>query len=570
MIGTIRKHQNWLWGIIIAATIFTFVYYLSPNQQFGGGGGSSFHGSGPNLGSINGEAITPPQLNAAERESRLFYFLRTRAWPTTEEQKKQIRRMAEQNLVVESLIKDYKINPTTDAAARFAKQIFGVPLDQPMPQDKFGDWVQNELMSKGGLDMNDFDRFARHQTAQDYLMSLFGMSGELITPKEAEFFYRRENEPMVTEVVPFPTTNYYAATAPSDAELQDYFNKHQAEYRLPDRVQINYVIFTPSNYYAKADQTMGTNLEAKAAEIYHQQGPDAFKDEAGEPLKEAEAENKIKQQMREYAAMQEARKAANEFLTTLSDGHDDTHPFSTSDLEKLAKARGMTVKTTEPFDEETGNTDLELPPKSIHVLFSLRSDAPEDAEKSMLYAPSPLVGESGVYVAGLQKRFPSALQPLTIVRARVIKDYRDSKSVAMSKDAGDRFAVAAQTGLSQGKTFDAICAEQHVKPISMTPFALVTTNAPSDMDKQSFQRLQEAVFSLPVDQSSRYIPTGDGGVVAYVKARLPVNQTEMTKELPVYLARMREQRQVAAFQEWLNRQIQLRLIPPPEDQNGAG
>jgi hypothetical protein len=568
MIGTIRRHQNWLWGVIIAATIFSFVYYLSPTQRNGIG---SFHDSStPDLGSVNGEPITPEELRSAEREARLFYFLRTHNWPDPSDQNKQILHMAEQGLVVQALLKEYKIIATTDAAARFTKQIFGVPPDQAMPLDKFNDWVQNELMRRGELNLDDFDRFARHQAAQDYLMSLFGMSGELITPKEAEFFYRRENEPMVTEIVSFPTTNFYAAAAPSEAELQDYFTKHEAEYRLADRVQVNYVVFAPSNYAGKADQVLGTNVDEKTAELYHQQGPDTFKDESGQTMSETEAEAKIKKLLRQSAAYQEAKKAANEFLSALSEGHDDAHPYSSSDLEKLAKARGFAVKTTEPFDEKNGCNDIVLPPKAMHVLFSLRSDAPDDPEKSMLYVPSPLLGETNIYVAGLQQRFPNQLQPLAAVRDQVLKDCRQSKALAMAKDAGEKFAEAAQVGLTQGKSFDALCAAQNVKPQTLPTFALVTTNLPPGLDKASFQHLQETVFALPTGQSSKFIPTTGGGLVAYVKARLPVDEERMKQELPYYLARMREQRQIAAFQEWLSRQIQLRLIPPPNDQTSAG
>ena len=259
MIGTIRRHQKWLWGVIITATIFSFVWYFSPNQRYGSGAGFR-DSSAPDLGSVNGEPITADQLRAAEREARLFYFLRAHTWPDSSDQNKQIRHMAEQGLVIQSILKDYKIIATTDAADRFTKQIFGVPPGQAMPQDKFNDWVQNELMSKGGLVWEDFDRFARHQAAQDYLMALFGMSGKLITPNEEEFFYRRENEPIVTEVVSFLATNFYSATVPSETNLQDYFAKHEAEYRLPDRVQINYVLFDPSNFMAKALQLVGTNV----------------------------------------------------------------------------------------------------------------------------------------------------------------------------------------------------------------------------------------------------------------------------------------------------------------------
>jgi hypothetical protein len=66
------------------------------------------------------------------------------------------------------------------------------------------------------------------------------------------------------------------------------------------------------------------------------------------------------------------------------------------------------------------------------------------------------------------------------------------------------------------------------------------------------------------------VATTDGGFVAYVKERLPVDEARMQQELPFYLARMREQRQLVAFQEWFTHQLQLRLIPPPSEQNSPG
>jgi hypothetical protein len=562
MIGTIRRHQKWLWGVIIAATISTFVVYLNPSSKYSGGMGSS-SSEAPNLGSINGERVTPEQLQAAEREAAIFFYIRTGVWPSTEEQKKQLVQLAQQSLLLQSLMKEYKINPTTDAAARFAKQIFRVPPDQALPLDKFNEWAQNELMKKGGLTVDDFDRFARHQAGQECLVTLFGMSGQLITPKEAEFFYRRENQPMVTEVVPFTTTNFYGATMPTDAELQDYFTKHEADYRLPDRLRINYVAFKFTNYTAQADKIMGTNVDEKVDAYYHQQGADAFKDESGQPMSPAAAQADIKEKMRTMAEMQEARKDANAFLLALSEGHDDTHPYAPTDLEKLAKTKGLTVKTTEPFDEKKGSPVLLLPPRALHLLFSLRADAPDDAGKSMLYVSSPLIGQKEVYAAGLQERIPSQLQTLAAVRDQVLKDYRESKSLALASEAGEKFANALRVGLMQGQSFDAVCAAQNVKPQSLPFFALTTTNVPPGLDKASFQQLQEAVFPLPVGQCTKYVPITDGGLVAYVKKRLPVDEARMVQELPFFLARMREQRQTATFSIWLDHQFRLRWTPPP-------
>jgi hypothetical protein len=564
MIGTIRRHQKWLWIVIIFATISTFVVYLSPSSRYGGGAGSST--SAPDLGSINGEPVTPEQFQAALREAAIFYYFRAGVWPNSEEQKKQLAQLAQQSMVLQALMKEYKINATTDSAARFVKQVFRIPPDQSLPLDKFNEWAQKELMSKGALTVDDFDRFARHQSGQEALVSLFGMSGQLITAKEAEFFYRRENQPMVTEIVSFLATNYYGATAPTEAELQDYFTKHEADYRLPDRVRINYIAFNSSNYMGRADTILGTNVDGRVDTYYHQQGPDAFKDESGQPLSAAAAQAKIKEQMRYMAEMQEARKDANAFLLVWPHAHDDAHPYAPSDMEKLAKAKGFVVKTTEPFDEKKGSKDLDLPPRSMHLLFSLREDAPDDAGKSMLYVSSPLIGEKEVYAAGLQQRIPSQLQTLPAVRNQVLKDYRESKALALAADAGKKFASALQVAQKQGQSIEAVCAAQNLKPQSLPPFALTTTNLPPGLDKPSFQQLQEAVFPLPTGQSSQYIPITDGGLVAYVQHRLPVDEARMAQELPYYLARMREQRQTAAFSIWLDRQYRLRWTPPAREQ----
>jgi len=201
----------------------------------------------------------------------------------------------------------------------------------------------------------------------------------------------------------------------------------------------------------------------------------------------------------------------------LSEGHDDAHPYAPSDLEKLAKAKGLIVKTTEPFDEKTGSKDLDLPLRALHLLFSLRADAPDDAGKTMLYVSSPLVTEKAVYIAGLQQRLPSQLQTLAAVRDQVVKDYRESKAAALAAEAAGKFADALHIGLMQGQSFDAVCAAQNVKPQSLPFFALTTTNVrrvwtnpPSNSCRKRFFRCRP-----PEHEVHSYHRRG---LVAYVKS----------------------------------------------------
>src|SRR5271155_2520873 len=206
MIGTIRRHKDWIWWAVIGAMVVGLVVYFNPTSKYGQG--SSFSPSAPELGSINGEPITVEQLTSAMKEGRLFFRLRTGTWPDPQDRNKQVQSWAQQSLVMQALMKEYKIASTTDAAARFTREnLFGVPPGQSLPTEAFNDFVKNDLYLKGGLTVDDLDHFARHQAGQQYLIALFGMTGKLIAPKEAEFTYRRENEPMITQIVSFSTSN---------------------------------------------------------------------------------------------------------------------------------------------------------------------------------------------------------------------------------------------------------------------------------------------------------------------------------------------------------------------------
>ncbi|HEY3856990.1 MAG TPA: hypothetical protein VGO67_21615 [Verrucomicrobiae bacterium] len=569
MIGTIRKHQQWLWALVIAATIISFTAYLSPSSRNGMKMNSLLgSGDGGQLGLINNEPITPEQNAMAVREGALFYRLHYGQWAQTAEQRKIVENWSKQRLFLDAELKQLNITVTPEAAARFTKGLMGLRPDQAMPKAKFDEFIHNELELKAGLTLDDFNRFVEHQAGQEYLVALFGMSGKLITSQEAEFFYRRENSPMVTEIVSFPISNYYAFTKPNQQELEDYYTKHAADYRLPDRIQVNYITFAGSNFAAQADKTLGTNLDDRADQVYHQEGPEAFKDETGKQLTQEQAEAKIKVEIRDFAAVKEAQKAANAFLNQLTANHDDQHPYTTDDLRNIAKANNLSVSTSEPFDEKDGSKDIPVSAKMLHPLFSLRTDDPDDKERALLYAPSPLFNESNVYVVGLQKLIPSQMQTLDQVHEEAVKDYRDSTSLMLARGAGEKFANALQAGLAQGQSFDSVCASENVKPETLPAFTLNSTSIPEMTNRTEFTHLQETAFNLLTYQSSKFVPNEAGGYVIYLKQRLGVDEAKMKEELPAYLTKMRDQRQIAAFEQWFSREMQLHLVLPaaPKEQ----
>jgi hypothetical protein len=542
---------------------------FSPNSRNSGGGGQDTAPSGANLGAVFGEAITPEQLTGAMREARIVLRRNSGQWPEmNDENRKQLTQIADQQLLLDAELQQFHITVTPDAAARYTKIFLGVKPTDSVPPERIMDAVAR-LVHEGNISLDDFDNFIRHQAGQDYLISLLGMNGDLITPQEAAVFYRRENAPVQTEFVSFPASNFLSSVHPTAQDLEDYYTKRQADYRLPDRIQVHYVAFDLSNYTAKAEKELGTNLNDHIDEEYYQAGADSFKDASGKQLSAEAAKAKIRKQNIDYTALNDAVKDANSLLNDLSQGHDDDHPYTTNDIVTLANARHLTVKTTEPFDEKTGPEDLAIFPKSLPILFSLRADDPDDKEHSMIYAPSPILGENGVYIACLANRIPSEVQPLSAVKKQVEADYKEDQALELAKAAGDRFQKALQEGLSQGKTFTTMCAAQFIRSQKLTPFSLTTESIPEITDKAEFEQLQDVVGKMHPGQVSPFIPIADGGFFVYYKGDLPVDESAMQRNFPAFLARMRQRLQIAAFSAWFNHQYQLHFSPPPGESLGG-
>ncbi len=299
MIGTIRKHQAWLWYAVIGATIFSFVAYFNPASRYNKG--QSGDGSAYSAGSIFGEPVTGEQLAIALNEARIFYRLNANEWPTSEAANQKVLEIAHQFLLVDAELRRHHIEVTPEAAARFTKQIAGLK-----PTDALSKEMLDQMMTKllaganGEITPDDFVRFVHISAGQQYLVAIFGMTGQLITPKEAESFYRREHEPMVTEMVTFSPSRYFTMIIPSTNEIADFYNKRQAQYRVPERLQLNYVEFSATNFMAAGDlelahelgitnlaavgdkemaKQLATNIDQRVDEMYVQQDPAAFKDE---------------------------------------------------------------------------------------------------------------------------------------------------------------------------------------------------------------------------------------------------------------------------------------------------
>jgi len=398
------------------------------------------------------------------------------------------------------------------------------------------------------MTVEDFERFIRHELGMQQLIAVTGLGGKLVTPQEARALYERERQELSVQAVFFSATNYLAGiSAPPEAVSQFYTNQ-MSRYRLPERVQVSYVKFAISNFLAEATKqfTELTNLNEIIDARYQQMGTNFFL-EAKTP---EEKKEKIREILFKNQMLSNARKKANEFATVVF----AVEPMRAENLESVAKEKGLTVEVSSPFDKENGPKELIVGADFVKAAFGLTASEP---------FAGPLIGDDGVYVIAFKRQLPSENPPFETVREQVTLDYRFSQAMLQARRAGEEFHGTLSNALASGKSFTAICTEAKLHPVIPPPLSLSTrTNAEVESHVSLYQ-FKQAAFSTPPGKASVFTPTADGGFIAFVESKLPLDETKLTADMPAFINSLRQMRVNEAFNDWFRREADKGLRDTP-------
>jgi len=73
----------------------------------------------------------------------------------------------------------------------------------------------------------------------------------------------------------------------------------------------------------------------------------------------------------------------------------------------------------------------------------------------------------------------------------------------------------------------------------------------------------QAAFNTSPGKLAPFQPTSTGGMLLYVKEKLPVNTAKMETDLPAYVSNLRATRQNEAFNDWLRKEAEKGLRDTP-------
>ncbi len=539
MFGTIRKHQTWLWVVIISCTIVAFVIFFSPTQKIQGG-------REVNYGSISGTPVTVEDYRNALTEVNLRWLFMRGEWPNEAARQAGFDEMREtyQWMFLVQKQKELGIRVGSETAAQFARRMvreFGRDASVTVPT------FVKQVLEPRGIKIQDFERYIRNYLGIQELITTFGSSGKLVTPQEARVFFIREHEEVETEALFLSNSNYVSKVALTPEAISQFYSNRLSFYRIPERIKVSYVEFPISNYLAKAEAELAaTNLNQMVDMAQSRMGTNLFQ---GAKTVE-ESKTKIREVMIREKASVELRRKANEFATPLIE-LDGAKP---EDLQAAATKAGMTIKVTEPFRRDEGPKEFEAGQEFTRAAFALGTNAS---------IAGPLPGRDALYVIALAGTVPSEIPTLDQIRAKVETDYKEFTAMTLVREAGTQFHSKAAAGLTEGKSFAALATEAGLKPVLLPKFSLSTRTLPEVEEHVPLNQFKELAFGTEPGKVSQFQPTRDGGVIVAVKRKLPVEEAQIARELPKFVEQLRMARQNEAFQMWFGRESDRALQNTP-------
>lgn len=554
MIGTIRKHSAWLWWLVAGLTIISFVIFMG---QGGARNGGAARGS---LGTIYGQPVTSDDLDRAKREYFIDYWLRNQQFPDRDQRvtPADMDREIYERLLLTRKAKQLGIHVSQESQVAAANNLLAMP---PLGSREHGPAPMNlfveKILQPENLTAVDFQHFIEDDLTIQQLIESFGMSGALVTPHEAGQIYDREHQEVSAQAVFFSGSNFLSQVTATPAAVASFYTNYMAYYRLPDRVQVNYVAFDISNFLAAAEQKVGkTNIAAQAEAEFAQNGMQAVPS-ATTP---EEAKAKIRELILRHYATQLAAEPAKEFVKELF----AMEPASGANLVTLAKNKGLVVRTTAPFSEEQGPEELPGAAQLItKAAFGLTPSEP--------FPERPIAGADAVYVIGLAQQLPSEIPSFSEIRDRVTRDFKYHEAAIKARTAGTNFFINATLQMAAGKTFAQTALAAGQTPFALKPFSLSSPDVPEAEGHADVREIKNAAFSTQPGHVSPFTPTSEGGFVLYVQSLVPVNETEKTSELPRFLAQLRRGRENEAFELWLQSEAnrELRNTPVFSERQGG-
>jgi peptidyl-prolyl cis-trans isomerase D len=249
MLDRMRRHKAWLqWSLVLV--VLAFIIFYIPDFLRGSGADAT---SGETIASVEGRAITSGEFRRTY-QAQLQAYRSAYGSNMSEQLLKQlgIEQQILQQMVDEqaSLAEARRLGiDVSDEEVR--QRIFAIPAFQENGHF-IGDQRYQQLlrMQRPPLSPPEFEDGIRRSLTVEKLRA--ALTDWLSVPdKELEQEYRRRNDKVKIAVVSFMADKFRSQVTTSDQDVAAYFDAHKADFKIPEKRKIKYLLIDVDALRAK-------------------------------------------------------------------------------------------------------------------------------------------------------------------------------------------------------------------------------------------------------------------------------------------------------------------------------
>jgi len=505
-----RKQKNSIvikvvFVVIVLSFIGTMFLVWGEGRSGMGGENSAF------AAKVDGQKISLEQYRSSyERIRSMYQQIYGQSLPPEMEKLLNIKKVALDNLIDNLLImKEAKNMGIKVSMDEVSKSISEMPVFQKDGAFNFD--MYQQLLKSNRMTAKDFEDGQKselilkkaRQSVKDKVV---------VSDADALALFKKEHDKINLEYVSYSPAEVMADVKVTDAELTDYLQKNQAEFKTPEKVALSYILLDPAQHKA------GTTVTEDEIQTFYQKNMDKYQGKDGIlPLKEVHDKAKA-DAIQQKAAKQSYELAADTLYKNIKSG----------DLTIIAKQLKANIQETALFTATA-------PPAALATEAAVVKKALELKQGEL---GGPVETAKGIYIIKAKERKVAAVPPLSEIKGLVEQKAKAAKAADLAKkkadDAAKQFAgkTTVQTRVTGSFGYN---AKGDIPAIGTNP------------------DLMESIFKLTTAAPAAAAPVkiGASWYAVKLKERIDTPQADFDKTKEELKKKMLPKKQDEELEKWL-------------------
>lgn len=510
MLNLMRKHaRNWIMKALLAIIIIVFVFYF---------GSQSGKETADTIVTIDGKTLSRVDFDRSYQD--LIDMYRQRAGGQLTEEMLKAMKVKDQvldKMIYEALL----LKKAEELRIRISDQdlqdmIAATPAFQR--NGVFSQKQYEQMLRYNRMKPEDFEAKQRRVLTISKMEDLL-QDGIFVSDTEVYNFYKTSSAKVNLLWTRLSAKDFQKDVRPSAADIEKYLKDHEAAFRVPEQVQVKYILFS--------GQTYGEEMKVSEEEItetYNRVKGQVGKDAKMPPL--AAVRGKILRDLKQSKGMRLAYEAAKK-------AHDEIYQQNNFDA-YAAKTR-LPLKTTGFFTAKNLPEDLRSIRDVTKIAFGLRKDDISNV----------LSAENGYYILTFVAQKAAYSPALKDIEPDVRRRFVEDESKRLARQEAERLLVKMKNG-------DSLKTLAAGRKLAVAETGLFLPSAPPAQLGRS-PELSRTFFQLSPKKTyaDQVFDTEGGYLLIEFKERATASDQEFAEKKPALKEALTRVKKGEVIQAWM-------------------